>query len=313
MSSRSSLAVWTPTKSYRKGPYPKTGMCIHHVAGVLDNLVSIFDSRNVSTQYGVGLFGLIRQYVDEDDQSWATGTALGNNDFINIELSNSGGAPNWPISDLVINKTIDLVAEIAHRKCIYPLIPGVNFRQHKSFVATYCAGRAGEALEIIAREANRIIEANGAPVAHSLLPAGAASYPIVRRGSTGDYVRIVQRAVASPADGIFGLVTEAAVGSYQAKRKLVADGIVGPATWTAILGSSTAIEPVKEILPHKTRPILRVGSRGGDVGIVQQKVGVATDGVFGNLTSAAVKAYQRSRGLVADGIVGAKTWAAMGY
>lgn len=37
------------------------------------------------------------------------------------------------------------------------------------------------------------------------------------------------------------------------------------------------------------------------------------DGIFGSKTEAAVKAFQRDNGLKADGIVGPKTWAALGY
>ena len=36
------------------------------------------------------------------------------------------------------------------------------------------------------------------------------------------------------------------------------------------------------------------------------------DGVFGPLTRAAVLAFQKSKGLVQDGIVGRKTWTALG-
>jgi len=52
------------------------------------------------------------------------------------------------------------------------------------------------------------------------------------------------------------------------------------------------------------------------VKIVQAKVGVTADGIFGPGTEAAVRAFQLSKGAVPDGIVGPKTWAlidAQGY
>jgi peptidoglycan hydrolase-like protein with peptidoglycan-binding domain len=55
------------------------------------------------------------------------------------------------------------------------------------------------------------------------------------------------------------------------------------------------------------------GSTGEDVKTVQYLVtaqghSTGVDGVFGPLTKAAVEAFQSSRGLGADGIVGPQTW-----
>lgn len=48
-----------------------------------------------------------------------------------------------------------------------------------------------------------------------------------------------------------------------------------------------------------------------DVRTLQLRLGIAADGRFGAGTDAAVRAFQRSKGLQVDGIVGEKTWAAL--
>lgn len=59
------------------------------------------------------------------------------------------------------------------------------------------------------------------------------------------------------------------------------------------------------------RPRLYIGLRGDAVRELQGKLNISADGVFGLQTQVAVKDFQRSRGLVVDGIVGASTWAAL--
>ena len=60
--------------------------------------------------------------------------------------------------------------------------------------------------------------------------------------------------------------------------------------------------------------VLRIGSRGPDVGWLQQRLAVLpVDGIFGPLTAAAVARWQRDHGRVlADGVVGPATWRALG-
>ena len=55
--------------------------------------------------------------------------------------------------------------------------------------------------------------------------------------------------------------------------------------------------------------ILKIGSRGDNVKRLQHLLHLAEDGIFGQLTKEAVKAFQAANGLVVDGIVGDKTWA----
>jgi putative chitinase len=57
--------------------------------------------------------------------------------------------------------------------------------------------------------------------------------------------------------------------------------------------------------------LLKNGSKGSDVKLLQEKLGLTADGDFGPGTEAKVKAWQTANGLTADGIVGPGTWTKM--
>lgn len=100
-----------------------------------------------------------------------------------------------------------------------------------------------------------------------------------------------------------GKVLEGLTKRRQAERELFLSG-----------GSAKEIGAEKA---NTVRNTLKKGSRGADVTYLQQRLtakgyGVgAIDGIFGQKTLEAVKAFQAEHGIVVDGIVGAKTWAAL--
>jgi hypothetical protein len=70
-------------------------------------------------------------------------------------------------------------------------------------------------------------------------PNQPANRPMVRRGDTGESVRLVQSLLQAKGydlevDGIFGPDTEAAVKDFQGAANLSVDGVVGPNTWSAL-------------------------------------------------------------------------------
>lgn len=65
-------------------------------------------------------------------------------------------------------------------------------------------------------------------------PPPPTDRPTLRKGDTGDQVRVVQTALKITADGIFGNDTETAVRSFQTTKGLTVDGVVGPETWAAL-------------------------------------------------------------------------------
>lgn len=59
--------------------------------------------------------------------------------------------------------------------------------------------------------------------------------------------------------------------------------------------------------------VLKKLDTGEEVKILQQKLGIKVDGVFGPITEECVKQFQRINGLEVDGIVGHKTWEKLGF
>jgi peptidoglycan hydrolase-like protein with peptidoglycan-binding domain len=73
------------------------------------------------------------------------------------------------------------------------------------------------------------------------------------------------------------------------------------------------MQSVDQVQATCSLPTLRLGSKGDDVKYLQGLLNyhdytVTVDGIFGAKTEAAVKKFQKSRGLKVDGIVGQKTW-----
>jgi peptidoglycan hydrolase-like protein with peptidoglycan-binding domain len=169
-----------------------------------------------------------------------------------------------------------------------------------------------------------------------------SSYPgtPLRRGSTGPNVVIVQTSINRIAqnypaipkitnvDGIYGSRTEASVRAFQEIFGLTPDGIVGPATWYALVRLYTAVTRLSELrslgqqfyaINWSPPNALQVGSTGEKVRLLQYMLStlsnfipeippVAIDGIFGNATRAAVLAAQRRFRLPETGVVDSTTW-----
>ena len=172
-----------------------------------------------------------------------------------------------------------------------------------------------------------------------------SSYPgtPLRTGSAGLDVQNIQNylnrirqnypaiPVISDASGVFGSSTDAAVRKFQSIFNLTADGVVGKSTWYKISQIYTAVTGLAELDSEGTvlgigtvppNTVLRQGSRGNDVLTLQYLLAVISrfypelpdvtqDSIFGSSTRQAVIAFQRMRGLAADGVVGPATWQAL--
>jgi lysozyme family protein len=75
---------------------------------------------------------------------------------------------------------------------------------------------------------------SSAPGTGSAVAAPSVNFDIVRRGSEGEWVVKLQKALGVGADGKFGAATEAALKAFQEAHGLHADGIAGRNTYRAL-------------------------------------------------------------------------------
>lgn len=146
----------------------------------------------------------------------------------------------------------------------------------------------------------------------------------LKEGSSGTAVKSLQTMLKNAGfdvgtiDGKYGSKTEAAVLAFQKRVNISADGIAGKDTYNK-LKSYNPSTPTKTTpsLTTWTGQTLREGSRGEQVKGLQtllEKAGFdvgTVDGVYGNNTERAVKAFQKSVGLTQDGIAGKNTYNAL--
>ena len=147
---------------------------------------------------------------------------------------------------------------------------------------------------------------------------------LLKQGSRGSAVTRLQDSLRSlgfynnKSTGYYGPITKNAVLKFQKSQGLKADGIVGSNTQAKIQNTLEGKVRVISNSSTKYSSILRVGSKGSQVTSLQQRLKELgyfqgnTTKYFGPITKAAVIRFQTHNGLKADGIVGSKTWNALG-
>ena len=134
--------------------------------------------------------------------------------------------------------------------------------------------------------------------------AGASSLDL-KRGSSGEAVRALQAKLGVAADGLFGPQTDRAVRAFQSSHGLPVTGLVGPLTRAALQeqGGTTTDTSAG----HTTST-----ASSSQVRAMQSRLGVTADGVVGPQTRVAIKAFESSHGLTADGQPDAAVLKALG-
>jgi N-acetylmuramoyl-L-alanine amidase len=141
---------------------------------------------------------------------------------------------------------------------------------------------------------------------------------LLRRGDRGPAVADVRHALASlqllpPTSDLdldtveFDAATDSAIRTFQQRRGLIVDGIVGPVTVRSLtdarwkLGDRTLSYTLSALLTGDD--VLALQTRLSELGYNTGR----PDGIFGPLTDASVRDFQRHRGLVDDGVFGPET------
>ena len=158
--------------------------------------------------------------------------------------------------------------------------------------------------------------------------SSSVSSSLLRYGSEGESVRQLQTNLAAlgfysgSITGHYGSKTEAAVASFQRANGLTADGIAGTKTLASISAkasksSSSSSSSSSSGTSLNTSMTVSSGSKNDNVKKLQQMLKTlgyytgSITGSFGSKTKDAVIAFQKSKGLTADGIAGSKTLAAI--
>lgn len=224
------------------------GVICHHTGGErhgnMPTLQLLIDGRSdlsgPLSQLGLGRDGTF--YVIAAGRCNHAGAGIwndvtnGNSNFIGIEAENTGGANDFPWPAVQVDAYQRGVAAIlkfigqpamacaAHKEYALPAgrkqDPVFNMTEFRGAIAAILAGTAPTPAMIPAFEP---------PTA-----GAAAGRPTLRRGSSGEMVREVQRKLGVDPTGTFGPKTEAAMRELQRGRGMVPDGIVGPKSWVAL-------------------------------------------------------------------------------
>ena len=152
-------------------------------------------------------------------------------------------------------------------------------------------------------------------IADDIDSASAATLPILRRGASGPAVFALREHLHRlghrfGGERDFGERTEQAVRTFQTTRRLRADGICGPQTWSALHDSGYA-------LGDRILALRKSMLRGDDVASLQHRLSALgfdpgrPDGVFGPGTEAALREFQHNAGVANDGVCGPATITAL--
>ena len=216
-------------------------------------------TRAVSSNYGIALDGTVGLYVEEKNRSWCSSSNANDQRAITIECASDPKPPyafKAVVYETLVKLCIDVCKRNGKKKLLWfgdkaksltynPKPDEMVLTVHRWFANKSCPGdwlyaRMGDL-------AKKVTAALNEPTAPTPKPAAKCPYAepksAVRYGARGNGVKWVQWHLNKAAlekkekldvDGHFGVLTKAAVLSFQRKHRLAADAIVGSRTRAAL-------------------------------------------------------------------------------
>lgn len=303
MSSLTNERIYVDNYSSRNG----SGICKitpHHMAGnlSLQTCANVLQNNNASANYCIDSQGRIACLVDENDRSWCSSSYDNDRQAITIEVANDGYEPEWHVSDAAFESLVRLCVDICQRygfRLYYDGTPNGSLTRHNMFASTTCPGPYLQSkFPFLAEEVNRRID-GGQPTPPTPEPTPPDNIVLqYQKWLNANY------GAGLVEDGIYGWYTNLeGVRALQREYNtqwgagIAEDGIFGPATKNA-------------------SPVLNIGMSGNITKNVQYMLEIkgfsvgsyGVDGIYGYGTANAVKQYQMSKGLSADGLCGPDTF-----
>lgn len=286
----------------------------HHMAGVMTGAgcANYFVNNGLenSANYCIGYTGDISCNVPEEYGAWTSSFSKADKYGITIEVSNSSNtSSDWPVSDLAKESLIQLMVDLIKR---YPSLGGKAVFDPSD-----------EKTVVAARAAYADIHCNGNILLHNWTDPGRKNCPgpyLTR--NMPDICKEVNRRLSGTTRTLreeAQYMIDAGINGQARKDLAKADGF-DPFKVQAEIDLMLAKEYAGNAeICAKYLPAIWQGDTGDIVTALQQilkRMGYLTvtpDGIFGNHTEAALKAFQQNiakvyGGFGVDGVCGPKTW-----